>query len=161
MEVEPAHIDQVLIGEDGKVYDISAESCSVAADLQAIDRGLKVRFSERGECFIVRHEHHPGCPHNGDQGPGSSYLVLTAKAQRGRTGVWTGLDQRVVDRIRYIDPHGRSGYDFVRELEMNRIRGEEEREKAFRERVGEGAELAAFALRKDLGLGPYKGRIFT
>ena len=160
MDVEPAHISQIQVGEDGRVYEISADSSSVAADLQALDRGLKVRFSERGECFIVRHEHHDGCPHNGSVGPGGSYLVMTVKATQGRTGVWTGLDQRVVDRMRYIDPHGRSGYDYVRELELGRIRAEEERRKAFRERLGEFAELTAHTLRKDLGLGPYKGRIF-
>ena len=159
MDVEPAHISQIQVGEDGKVYEIDADSSTVAADLQAIDKGLKVRFLPSGECFIVRHEHHPGCPHNGSGGPGSSYLVSTVQAYQGRTGVWTGLDQRLVDRIRYIDPHGRSGYDYARQLEQNRIRLEEERRKQREEQIGEMGEHMAHALRKDLGL-RYRGRIF-
>ena len=159
MEVQPAHISQVQVGLDGKLYEIDADASTVAADLAALDAGLKVRFSERGECFIVQHEHHPGCPHNGEGGPGSSYLVSTAKAYRGRTGVWTGLDQRIVDRIKFIDPKGRSGYDFAREIELNRIKADKRERERRMEHWTPIAEGMAHALRKDLGE-RYRGRAF-
>lgn len=159
MELEPAHISQVQVGHDGRVYEIGADSSTVVADLQTLDPGLKVAFQERGECFVVRHEWHPDCPHNGDVGPGGSYLVNTAKAYRNRSGTYEGLDQRLVERLRYIDPNGRSGYDFVRELELNRIKQEERERQEFMERIEPFAEQAAHALRKDLGE-RYKGRAF-
>jgi hypothetical protein len=160
MDIQPAHISQVVAGADGRVYEISADMSTVAADLQEIDKGLKVRFSERGECFIIRHDWHPGCQHNGDVGEGGSYLVKTVRADRNRSGTFTGLDQRVVDRIRYIHPTGRSGYDFVAELDRKRARRERREKHEFAESLGEAAERTAHALRKDLGLGPYKGRVF-
>ena len=157
MDIPAAHVSQIVRAADGKLYELSAESCTVAADLAAIDKGLKVSFSERGECYVVRHEWHDGCPHNADVGPGGSYLVLTAKAHRGRSGVWQGLDERVVQRIQQIDPQGRSGYDFVRELELRRIREEEKQRREFEEWFGPVAEQTAYALRRDLGE-RYKGR---
>ena len=160
MEVQPASISQVQVGEDGRVYEISAESSTVVADLQAMDKGLKVRFSERGQCFIVRHEHHDGCPHNGTVGEGGSYLVSTVQAYQGRTGVWTGLDQRLVDRIRFIDPHGRSGYNYADELEKASRKAREDQRRQFTEKMGDIGERAAHALRKDLGQ-RYKGRAFV
>lgn len=160
MDVQPASISQIQTGEDGRLYEISAESSTVVADLQAIDRGLKVRFSERGRCFIVRHEHHDDCPHNGTVGPGGSYLVSSVQAYQGRTGVWTGLDNRLVERIKFIDPAGRGGYDYAQELERNRAANAKRRRDMFAERMGDTTERTAHALRKDTGE-RYKGRVFV
>lgn len=159
MQVEPAHISQIRLGEDGRVYELSADACSVAADLQAIDSGLKVRFMERGKCWVIYHEAHPNCPHNA--GPeGHSYLVKSIQAHQGRTGVWLGLDQSVVDRFREIDPEGRGHYDYAQALEDAAKARERRLKKEREEMFAELAEFGAHAIRKDLGLGPYKGRVF-
>lgn len=159
MEIPPASVAQIQMAADGRVYEISAESSAVAADLEKIDAGLRVRFSESGKCYVVFHRHHPGCPHNGTGGPGSEYLVRSVQAQQGSTGVWTGLDQRLVDRIRFIHPHGRSGYDYAAELERSATDGIRQRKQQFAEKMGEAAEQIGHALRKDLGE-RYRGRAF-
>ena len=158
MQVEPAHISQIRLGEDGRIYELSADACSVAADLQAIDKGLKVRFAERGKCFVIYHEAHPGCPHNA--GPeGHSYLVRSVQAYQNRLGTWEGLDSRIVERFREIDPKG-GRYDYAQALERAALERERKLKKEREEMFGEIAELGAHAIRKDLGLGPYKGRVF-
>ena len=159
MEIEPAHISQIRLGDDGTVYEYDADAGTVAADLQAIDKGLRVRWTERGHCWIIYHKHHPGCPHNGAGQEGSEYLVTSVQAYQGRTGIWTGLDQRVVDRIRFINPQA-GNYDYAKALEAHSKRREERQRKDRAEVFGEMAEVGAHAIRKDLGLGPYKGRVF-
>ena len=161
MDIPAASVSQIQVAPDGRMYEISEESSRVAADLKQIDAGLRVRFSEAGGCYVVLHRHHPGCPHNGTGGPGSEYLVRSVDAQfNPRLGVWTGLDQRLVDRIRFIDPHGRSGYDYAGELERKTLDAQKEKRREFEERVGDAAERTAHALRRDLGEPRYKGRIF-
>jgi len=159
MRIEPAHISQIRLGEDGSVYEISEDVGNVAADLRLIDAGLKVRFAVRGKCWIVFHEHHGDCPHNGTEGPGSTYLVTSVNAHQTRSGVWTGLDQRLVDRIREIQPGGRSGHDFAKALERSYNDRLERKRKERAELFGEMAEAGAHAIRKDLGE-RYKGRAF-
>lgn len=158
MKVEPAHIDQIRVSDDGRVHVYDADAGTVAADLKALDAGLEVRFSERGECWIIQHVSHPGCPHNGDVGDHGRYLVTSVQATLGRTGVWTGLDQRVVDRFREIRPD--SGYDYAKALEDKRKQREKHQRDRWHETVGEMSELAAHSLRRENGT-PYKGRIFT
>ena len=131
---------------------ISAGASTIAADLKRIDKRLCVRWCEAGNppYFAVYMEPEGGCPcPNPDCFHGE--LVLTAQE----------LDDRIVKRIEYIDTHGRSGYDFAEALEQQR-RDRERRERQEREeRAGLLGEQMAHALRRDLGLGPYKGRIFT
>lgn len=144
MRVEPAHIDQVRQAAHGEMVLIDKDVCGVAADLEAIDPGLKVRFAETADppFFAVYHE---------SEDRRTTQLVLTVKAQQTPHGTWAGLDQRVVDRIREIDSQGRSGYDFAKEVEKQNRRAHEEHRARFRERAGEIGEQAAHAVRKDLG----------
>ena len=144
MRVEPAHVDQIRRASDGRMVLIDADAGGVAADLRSIDPGLKVRFGENGNppFWAVYHESRDGR---------ETHLVTTAQAYQTASGVWTGLDQRIVDRVREVDSHGRSGYDYAREVERQNERARESNRAVFRERAGEIAEHAAHAIRKDLG----------
>ena len=155
MNVEPAHIDQVQRGADGRMVLISAEASTVAADLARIDKGLKVRFAENGNppFFAVYHETRQ------PDGSVKQDLVLTQRAYQNRFGVWEGLGPHVVEHVRKIDGHGPGGYDFVAEMERQNRRAREQRRDALSERFGPIGEQAAHAVRKDLGL-RYRGRAF-
>ena len=124
---------------------ISADAGGVAADLAAIDPGLKVRFGENGNppFWAVYHE---------SEDRRSTYLVLTVTAYQNQSGVWEGLDQRVVERVREIDSQGRGGYNYADELERHNERVRRERRDRFREQIGEAAVELAHAARKDLGV---------
>jgi hypothetical protein len=126
---------------------ISEDVGGVADELARIDPGLKVRFAENGDppYWVVFHESVDA------EGRQTHHLVLTQQAYQSPLGIWEGLDHRIVERIREIDPHGRGGYDYARELQKQNERVEERRREAFREKVGPLAEQAAHALRKDLG----------
>jgi hypothetical protein len=142
MRIEPADIIQVQRARDGRMVEIDQDAGNVAQDLKRIDPHLKVRFAENGNppFWAVYHE---------SDDNRSTYLVLTAKAYQVSSGVWTGLDQRIVQRIMEI---GHSSYDYANELEnANRAVKESARE-AFREKVGGAASEAAWAARKDLGI---------
>lgn len=149
MNIEPAHINQIRQAADGRMVEIDADASGVARDLKQIDPTLKVRFAENGSppFWAVYHESEDGR---------TTYLVLTVKAHQTASGVWTGLDQRVVKRIMQI---GHSTYDYADEIERANAAVSAGNAARFREKVGETAELAAHAIRKDLGL-RYKGRAF-
>lgn len=149
MKVEPAHVNQVQRGVTGRMLEVDADVGGVAEDLKRIDPSLRVRFAEAGNppFFAVYHESEDGR---------STYLVLTVKAYQTSTGVWAGLDQRVVKRIMEI---GHSSYDFAAEVERANVSAKSRTRKEFREKVEASAEEAAFALRKDLGV-RYRGRAF-
>lgn len=153
MEVRPARIEQVRETDDGDWVVISADASSVAADLQALDSTLKVRFSNRSKdpYFAVYKETitAEGTTHE---------LVTSVQAYQNSFGVWEGLDQRLVAHMRRIDGQGTSGYNFADELEKSRKRREAEKKAAFAERVGGLAEQAAHALRKEAGV-TYRGGI--
>jgi hypothetical protein len=155
--IAPAHISQLRQSDDGNWMEIPADVGTVAADLAQIDKGLKVRFSRSGKCWAVFHAKHDDCPHNGTE---DEYLVRTYQARMTRSGVYDGLDARAVTRMLQIMPGGRWGYDLADELDKARKAREKARDDRFREIIGEAGERAADALRRDLGLGPYKGRIF-
>lgn len=130
---------------------ISADAGGVAQDLKRIDPCLHVRFAENGRppFWAVYWEAPDGS---------STYLVTTVQAHQTVGGIWTGLDQRLVRRIEEIDPQNRSGYNYARELEKAAAAREEANRQRFRERIEATGEVAAFALRKDLGV---KNRIFV
>lgn len=153
MKIQPAHIDQIARARDGRMILISSDVGGVAEDLRAIDPGLKVRFGEAGNppFWAVYHE---------SDDERTTQLVLTVQAYQTDTGVWAGLDQRVVDRVREIDSHGRGHYDYAAEVERQNRDAHTNRLEAFRDKIGPTAELAAYAVRKDLGL-RYKGRAFV
>jgi hypothetical protein len=153
MRIEPAHIEQIRRARDGRMVLVSADAGGVADDLAKIDPGLKVRFAEAGQppYWVVFWESPDGR---------NTELVLTAQAYQNNSGVWEGLDQRIVKRVQEIDPHGRGGYDFAKEVEAQNRNATQARRRAFTERIAPTAELAAHALRKDLGQ-RYRGRAFV
>lgn len=155
MDVAPARVDQIRKTQDGDWMVIPAEVGTVAADLKRLDKGLKVRFSKSGECWAVFHEHHDDCPHNGTVGPGGKYLVKSVQAYQSRSGIWTGLDSRVVTELQKVDPRG--GYDFVAEVERQNEAALKRKRDELSERMGPLGEQAAHAARKDLG---WKSRAF-
>jgi hypothetical protein len=129
-------MEQIIKGRDGRLIQIEADVGNVAADLREIDPGLRLRYSELGEYFVVYHFTDLG---NGET---KEQLVLTAQE----------CDARIVHRVKEIDAQSRSGYDFTAELE----RVDREREKRiaerFRERIGEASQRLRHAIRKDLGI---------
>lgn len=147
MKIEPAHVNQLRRANDGRMVEISEDAGNVAADLKAIDRYLKVRFAEAGRppFWAVYHESEDGR---------ETHLVLTCQAVQNASGVWEGLDQRVVRRIMQI---GHSSYDYTAEIDAANRRAEAAKHEKFRAKVEESGEQAAHALRRDMG---WKGRAF-
>lgn len=157
MNVEPASVEQVMLAADGRFILIDPEASTVAADLHRIDKGLKVRFAENGNppYWVVFHETTDG------QGRTTQHLVLTQRAYLTASGTWAGLDNRIVERIRYIDSRGRGGYDYAGALEREARKRPERASYEFAERTGEAGERLAHAIRKELGLGSYRGGIYV
>lgn len=146
MRVEPARVDQIRSLNDGRVVLIDADAGGVAADLKAHDPQLRVKLAGTPPCWVVFRE---------TPGPGGQVneeLVTTAQAHLSRTGILTGLDQRVVDRVKEIDSQSRSGYDFVAELDRMNTKAERDKISARHEKFGETHEQLAHALRKDFGV---------
>lgn len=135
------------------MVQISADASTVAADLERIDKGLRVRFAENGNppFWAVYHESEDGRV---------THLVLTAQAHQTISGTWAGLDHRIVERIEQIDPMGRGHYDYAADLERATLDAHAHRRDGFKEKMGDVAERTAHAVRKDLGE-RYKGRTFV
>jgi hypothetical protein len=149
VELQPATVEQVRIAyETNEWVVISADSSATVSEIQRIDPTLRVRFSPRARMFAVYHEHAPIPP------------ILTVRAYQNRSGTWEGLDNRVVRRLQYIDSHGTSDYDFAKEIERETLARHERASSEFAERTGDGMERMAHAIRRDLGLGAYRGRVF-
>ena len=150
MDVEPASIDQVRIGMDGRVVVIDAEMSQIVADLQAIIPEIRVRFAEDAPepFWAVSLISDDGLEH---------HLVCTAKATQTNSGTWTGLDERLVQRIAEIDSHGRGHYDYAKELERQNDEAKRLKRQRFRERMDSINDRAQHDLRKKLGI---KGRAF-
>ena len=132
MRVEPASIEQLLAGRDGRVHRIGADAGGVADELRRIHPGLILQYNELGDHFSVCFESEDGR---------DTYLILTARE----------CDHRITDRIREIDSHGRSGYDYAKALEAGSREARDRALAQFRERMGELGERAVHAIRKDLG----------
>ena len=141
MDIQPAHISQIMQAADGTFVEISADASTVVADLKRIDRGFGVRFAENGNppYWHVYHQSEDGRETN---------LVMSVQAQQNAFGTWEGLDQRIVRRIMQI---GHSTYDFAAEVEKQNREASEAKHRTFRESIEPMAEQAAYAVRKDLG----------
>jgi hypothetical protein len=152
MDIQPAHVDQVRRASDGRFVEIHADAGNVVDDLKRIDAGFGVRFAENGDppYWHVYHRTDDG------DGRRTDRLVLSVKAYRTGSGVWAGLDQRVVRRVELI---GHESYDFAGEVARQNAQADRDRDRVFAERIGAHAEQAAAAARKDLGL-RYQGRAF-
>lgn len=151
MEIQPANIDQIRQARDGRMLLISSDAGGVADELRRIDRHLKVRFAENGRppFWAVYYESDDGR---------ETYLVTTAQAHQTMGGIWTGLDHRIVERVRKADGHSRGGEDYAKALEAHNKRVREGKRQEFRDQVSQTGEMAVHALRKDLGI---KSRIFV
>jgi hypothetical protein len=140
VEISPARLAQVQTARGGQFVEITDDVQNVAADLAAIDPGLRLRYSEAGGYFVVYHVQEL------PDGKRREHLVTTAQE----------LDQRLVQRIRAID--ARTGYDYARELDRLEREAEQQRDREFSERTGPIAERLAHAVRHDLGV---QSRIFV
>lgn len=150
MRIDPATIDQVRIASDGRMVTVTADAGGVADSIRRLDACLRLRYSESADCWIVYRVHRHGQPCRDDDPERVEELVLTAQQ----------CDHRIVARLQYIDSHGRSGYDYAAEVERAAVEAHRAQRYAFAERVGDGAERTAHALRKDLGE-RYRGRAFV
>jgi len=150
MEIEPASFDQLRRASDGSMVLVTADIGGVAESIRRLDPCLHLKYSERGDCFIVYRVHRNGEPCRLDDPERTEELVLTAQH----------CDQRIVKRLEYIDPQGRSGYDYAQALEDVSRRQKTLERRSFRERIGEHAEELAHAVRKAEGA-EYKGRVFV
>ncbi len=137
MQVQPASINQVMTGADGRMVEIDADVGRVVEDLKRIDPHLGVRFVETANppywCVYESPDER------------TTRLVLTAQAYQGVTGAWLGLDQRVVRRIEEI---GHATYDFAAALEARNAAAEKARTDARREKLAEKGAEAFSMLRK-------------
>jgi hypothetical protein len=120
---------QVRAGRDGRRYMIEDDVLDVARRIKEIDDSLSLQFNERGEFFVVVQTLEDG----------EEKLVTTAQE----------LDERLIHHLKHITHRS---YDFAKEADRMDAQAEREKDHAFHERVGEAGEVAAHALRKDLGL---------
>lgn len=101
----------------------------VARRIKEIDSSLSLQFNERGEFFVVVQTLQDG----------EEKLVLTAQE----------LDERVLHRLKHIT---HQSYDFTAEVERMDKQAEKDADDRFHEQAGAAGEVAAHALRKDLGV---------
>lgn len=139
----PARFDQFVETRNRQVI-VDADSCAVVKDLQAIDPTLGVRFVDGPEPYfaIFQDIKHP-------DGRSEQHLVTTAQAYPTSFGTYTGLDGRIVERIREIT---HSSYDFAKEAEAKKAQYDADKRREREQIFGEAAERAAHALRKDMGV---------
>lgn len=137
MELEPtrATLTQVTRSRDGAMVAIEDDVQNVVNDLNKIDPHLRVRYSERGEYFVVYWKPDEALPGDGE-------LVTTAQE----------LDQRIVRLVeRLYYEATQPGYSFADELEKQEAKDRREREHEEAELRGEALERLAHAMRKDAG----------
>lgn len=135
-EISPASLAQVQATDRGKMVAIDDDVQNVAADLQAIDPGLKLFFNPSDEGGYFSIELHRELPNGSTQ----EELVTTAQE----------LDQRLVERVRQIDS---AGYSYADELDRADAAALRAHESHMHEKIGVAGEKLRHALKKDLGLG--------
>lgn len=134
-EIEPATMEQIRLGRDGKMHVITEDAGGIAQRLKEIDPRLHLRYSERGEYYVVY-------AREDDQPEGTGYMVATYQT----------LDARVIkdiERIKWLNDQ--PDYSFADQLEQKNADAEAAREYAFSQKIKENAEELAWAIRKDLG----------
>lgn len=131
MDVSPASIAQVRQAADGRIVTIDSDVGDIARQLHEIDAGLKLRYSEAGDCYIVYHVTERA-------GETVEHLVTTAQE----------LDARIVERIQKI---ARPGYDFLAEIERLDAAADRAFEARQADKIGDASERLVHAFRKDLG----------
>jgi len=141
--LHPAKLDQILETRNRQVV-VDADSCTVVGELRAIDSTLCVRFVDGPEPFFAVYQ---DIKHQ--DGSSEQHLVTTAQAYPTSFGTFTGLDNRVVERVREITS---PGYDFMAEAAKMKAEHDSKETQARRDLLGEMGEQAAWALRKDIGV---------
>jgi hypothetical protein len=140
IEVRPASLSMVQSTVEGDKVRVDEDVQNVARDLREIDAGLKLEYDTVQRFYAVKWEH------LNQRGELVEKLVLTALE----------LDQRIVERVRYINL---PDYDFAREIERQEAQAQRD---ADRERLdtvtGPAGERLRHAIRKDLG---FEDRIFV
>lgn len=138
-EIEPATVEQVRQGRDGKMHVISADAGGVVDRIKQVDPRLNVRYVEAADYYAVYSK-------EGE----SEYLV----------GTYKELDQRVAADIEKVAWKNRQpGYSLADDLDDLEARAQKEFDAQQYEKIGESAEELAFALRKDLHKDKYRAFI--
>ena len=134
-EIEPATIEQIRRGKDGKMHLITEDAGGIAQRLREIDPRLHLRYSEMGEYYVVyaREPHEP---------EGTGYMVATYQVLDGRI-------IKDIERIKWLNE--RPGYSYADELEQKNKEADAKRDAEFSAKIAENAEQLAWAIRKDLG----------
>lgn len=130
MDLEPATIDQVKRGKDGKFITIDNDVGGIVKQIRDINPDLHVRFSELGEYFVVYYR---------DPLTNDEHLLTTAQE----------LDGRLVKRVARVTS---GNYDYLAELARLDSAAAAEKNARIKEQIGDSAERLAHALRKDLGI---------
>ena len=138
----PARLDQFVETRNRQVI-VDADSCAIVKDLKEIDRTLEVRFVDGPEPYFAVFQN------LSENGRREEHLVTTVQAYPTSFGTYTGLDGRLLERVRKI---AHSSYDFMKEAEEGKRKWEEDRRKEREEVYGDMGERAAHALRKDMGV---------
>lgn len=134
-EIEPARIEQIRQGQNGKMHLITSDAGGIAERLKEIDPRLHLRYSEKGEYYVVyaREENDP---------PGSGYMVATYQELDGRV-------LKDLERIKWLNQQ--PDYSYADELEKQNLKAEALKDYEFSQKIAENAERLAHAIRKDLG----------
>lgn len=139
-ELEPIAIQQIHRGAKGQMVEIEDDVLDVVKQLKQIDPTLYVRWSEKGEYFVV----YCRLP---DEPPGTGNVVLMTPE----------LDQRVVTRIqRAAWEQKQDGYSLADAMDELDAKADAEKQAEFSERIAEHAERLAFAIRKDMAFDKHR-----
>lgn len=160
MDIQPASVEQIRMGSDGRMVVIDAQTSQVVKDLQDMVPEIRVRLAEDAKppYYAVYVVPEGGCPCP-DPVCEHGHLVLTQTATLTSSGTYAGLDERIVKRVAEIDPRGRGDYDYAKEIEkQNELARKRGRERQ-RERMDELGEQAQRELRKHTS--PNPSRIFV
>ena len=133
-ELEPIAIQQIYRGKNGRAVEIEDDVLDIVKQIKQVDPNLYVRWSEKGEYFVVycRLPHEP---------PGTGNVVLMVPE----------LDQRVVSMIQKAAwEQKQDDYSLADALDKKDDEADAKRDKEFSEQIGEYAERLAHAIRKDM-----------
>jgi hypothetical protein len=125
--MKQASMTQVHKSKDGHMVAIDQDLLEIIRQVKELDPNLSIRWSVEGEYFGVYERNKMG----------KDELVFTT----------TELDQRVVERLRFISS---KHYSYVEEIDKLDREFERDKDHKFAEEVGERGEHLAHALRKDL-----------
>src|SRR5690242_19431925 len=118
MQIDPASLDQVIKGQNGRMILVEADVGNVAVQLKELDPSFVLSVSESQGHFVVSQQFPKG------DGSYEEHLVLTAQE----------CDQRIVDRVREIM---HPGYDLGAEMEKQDAAAEKAHNDKLEEIVGE------------------------